>query len=228
MDRVLAVPIIHHENVIGELMVANKPTDYDDKDRQLVESAAAFIAPILSARLQRDVEEKAQKGRPRTLCESRRDATPSPQCSTTAPSSTSWPVSLKQATSWFAVAMLDVNGLKATNDTYGHQTGDAVLKSVAGALSLEDAVAGRYGGDEFMAILPDADREAAMRYRREVLQAMASVDLIEPESGARVPATASIGLAAHPADARTLADLVEMSDSAMYAEKRKRPVDQAA
>ena len=56
------------------------------------------------------------------------------------------------------VAMVDVDGLKATNDTYGHQVGDAVLVAVAGALSRDGALVGRYGGDEFVALLRGADR----------------------------------------------------------------------
>ena len=67
-----------------------------------------------------------------------------------------------------AVAMIDVDGLKATNDTYGHQVGDQVLIATARALSRKGAIVGRYGGDEFVAVLPGADRPAAERYRDQV------------------------------------------------------------
>jgi len=210
-------------------MVANKPADYDEKDRLLVESAAAFIAPILSARLQRDVEEKARKQAEEALREqARRDPLTGILNHGAIVNELSRLVDSGDQTSQFAVAMVDVNGLKAINDKYGHQTGDAVLKAVARALSSEGFLVGRYGGDEFVSILPGANRRKAERYRRKVVRAMADTDLTEAESGVKVAVMASIGLAIFPQDAHTLVDLVEMSDSAMYAEKRRRPVDRAA
>ena len=222
------MPIVHQEDVIGLLVIANKPTDYGEKDRQLVESAAAFIAPILSARLQRDVEEEARKQAEDALREQARRDPLTGVLNHGAIVDELTRLTENSDDSHLAVAMVDVNGLKAINDTYGHQTGDTALKAVAGALSSEGVLVGRYGGDEFVAILPGANREEAGRYRREVLRVMASSDLTEPESGARVPVMASIGLATYPEDAHTFVDLVKMSDNAMYAEKRRRPVDRAA
>jgi len=123
-----------------------------------------------------------------------------------------------------AVAMIDVDRLKVTNDTYGHQAGDAVLVAVAAALSRDGVLVGRYGGDEFVAILPSADRTAAERYRDEAMDALAHATITDPQTGATVRAEASIGLAIYPEDGSTLADLIKVSDSAMYAVKRQRPV----
>jgi len=61
ITRALAVPIIHQEEVIGNLLVANKGIDYDDNDQALLETIAGHISPILSARLQRDRQESARK-----------------------------------------------------------------------------------------------------------------------------------------------------------------------
>jgi len=133
----------------------------------------------------------------------------------------------ERVTPW-AVAMIDVNRLKVTNDTYGHQVGDAVLLAVAAALSRDGALVGRYGGDEFVAILPDANRKAAERYRSEARDALASTAVTDPETGERVPVEASIGLALYPEDARTLADLIKVSDREMYTAKRQRPTHRAA
>jgi diguanylate cyclase (GGDEF)-like protein len=83
---------------------------------------------------------------------------------------------------------------------------------------------GRYGGDEFVAILPSADRNAAERYRKDAMDAMAHATITDPQTGATVRAEASIGLAIYPEDGSTLADLIKVSDSAMYAAKRQRPV----
>ena len=129
----------------------------------------------------------------------------------------------EHATSW-AVAMIDVDHLKVMNDTYGHQVGDAVLAAIAAALSRDDALVGRYGGDEFVAILRGADRAAAERYRSEAMDALAHATITDPQTGATVRAEASIGLAIYPEDGSTLADLIKISDDAMYAVKRQRPV----
>jgi diguanylate cyclase (GGDEF)-like protein len=120
------------------------------------------------------------------------------------------------------VAMIDVDGLKAVNDTYGHQVGDAVLTTVARALSTDGAIAGRYGGDEFVAVLTGADREAAERYRDGLLHNLSATSVTDPESGASVPVVASVGLAIYPDEADTVAELIKLSDSAMYAGRRER------
>jgi len=59
--RVIVVPILYHEELIGLLEVANKETDYDEKDKSYLETIANYIAPILNARLERDKQEKERK-----------------------------------------------------------------------------------------------------------------------------------------------------------------------
>ncbi|MGB6836071.1 MAG: PAS domain S-box protein, partial [Dehalococcoidia bacterium] len=126
-----------------------------------------------------------------------------------------------------AVAMIDVDDLKVINDTYGHQVGDAVLVKVASTLSRDDAIVGRYGGDEFVAVLPGADRDAAERYRDAVLDTLAGARLTDAETGASVPVVASVGLAIYPAEAGRIEELIKLADSEMYAAKRQRPVGPA-
>ncbi|MGB2695220.1 MAG: GGDEF domain-containing protein [Dehalococcoidia bacterium] len=123
-----------------------------------------------------------------------------------------------------AVAMIDVDELKALNDTHGHQLGDAVLVAVARALAQDGVIVGRYGGDEFVAVIPGADRSAAERYRQRVTDRFAIAEVRGSETGALVPVAASIGLAVFPDDARTITELIAVSDFAMYAAKRQRPV----
>ena len=120
-----------------------------------------------------------------------------------------------------SLLMIDVDRFKALNDTYGHQTGDTVLRHVAsaltGAVRAVDHV-GRYGGDEFVVILPDtaAGPAAALadRLRKVRLPALAV------SSAGELEVTISIG-AATLDDADTAERLVERADQAMYRAKRK-------
>jgi diguanylate cyclase (GGDEF)-like protein/PAS domain S-box-containing protein len=137
-------------------------------------------------------------------------------------------ISLGEDAGPWAVAMIDVNGLKMTNDKYGHQVGDSVLRAVASGTTRGDVQVGRYGGDEFVAILPGADAQAAERYRSECTDALAHSTVTDPQTGAGVPVQASIGIALFPKDARTLAGLIDAADSGMYTAKRRRPVNRAA
>ena len=127
-----------------------------------------------------------------------------------------------------AVAMIDVDSLKAINDTFGHQIGDAVLVNVAEAISRDGAISGRYGGDEFVVILPNADRPGAERYREGVLRALSDATLVDPETGTRVPIDVSIGIALYPDEAESIEDLIKLSDSAMYAARRQRTIEAGA
>lgn len=126
-----------------------------------------------------------------------------------------------------AVAMVDVDDLKVVNDSHGHQLGDAILVAIASGLSKEGAIVGRYGGDEFVVILPNADRPAAERYRADVIETLEGSSIPDSETGVEVPPAVSIGLAVYPQEAATVADLVRLSDSAMYAAKRERPAGSA-
>ena len=106
-----------------------------------------------------------------------------------------------------AIAMVDVDGLKAANDTYGHQVGDAVLVLVAQKLMLGGAIVGRYGGDEFVAIVPGADRVAAEQYRDDVLASLIGAGLTDERTGAHIPVVASMGLAIYPEEAGAVDDV---------------------
>jgi diguanylate cyclase (GGDEF)-like protein/PAS domain S-box-containing protein len=126
------------------------------------------------------------------------------------------------------VAIVDVDGMKAVNDTFGHRSGDALLREVARALEHDGAIAGRYGGDEFLVVLPGADRARSEAYVALVRGALAAANVVDPETGARVPVVASVGIALCPDDGTNLAALVEMADVAMYREKRERNSTSAA
>jgi two-component system cell cycle response regulator len=117
-----------------------------------------------------------------------------------------------------SVLMIDIDRFKLVNDTYGHQAGDAVLRELArllvGTLRAVDAV-GRYGGEEFMVVLPetgsDEARLTAERVRRLVAERAFSV------AGHALDLTVSIGVANYPGpDVASVSDLIRLSDRALY------------
>lgn len=113
-----------------------------------------------------------------------------------------------------AVILLDVDGMKRLNDSRGHAAGDMHLQRVAAALTatfrLTDIIA-RYGGDEFLVLMPATDGATAVDLGRQFLSVIAS-----EETGVG----ASIGIAVAPEDAETAADLLSAADAAMYTAKR--------
>lgn len=123
----------------------------------------------------------------------------------------------------FAVVMIDVDGMKATNDTFGHISGDLLLRYVANALRGDGAITGRYGGDEFIVLLPGRDRDAAGEYIAGVRARLDAGSIADPETGMNVPVNVSMGIAAYPQEAGTITDLVALADAAMYSAKRQRP-----
>ena len=122
-----------------------------------------------------------------------------------------------------AVCVMDLDGFKNVNDTFGHVAGDAVLVEVAGRLQqvvrANDTVA-RMGGDEFVLLLAGLNDvgEAEEIIERTLAAVRAPVRLAD-EQPAYV--SASIGLAVFPYDAQLADDLLRRSDAAMYAAKRQ-------
>ncbi len=120
-----------------------------------------------------------------------------------------------------AVVLFDLDNFKAFNDNYGHQSGDEVLRFMATVLhqSLRATdIAGRYGGDEFLVILPQSDEHGAQllldRVRRKIDEQAGSGFL-------PIPIAISAGIAVYPRDGAKKTELIARADAAMYADKRK-------
>jgi diguanylate cyclase (GGDEF)-like protein len=130
-----------------------------------------------------------------------------------------------------SVLMLDLDNFKAYNDAYGHPAGDGLLRRVGRVLqacSRDSDAACRYGGDEFVVLLPETSREQALRYRNRLEAALreefARLPAIPaPGDGSAVRVGCSLGIATSPADGIDPIRLVEAADDRMYAEKRAKP-----
>lgn len=123
----------------------------------------------------------------------------------------------------FALAMVDIDHFKMVNDTYGHRTGDEILRSMARIISREirlvDKVA-RYGGEEFAIVLPETGGAEALEMA-ERLRARIESEAIAVSEGQHIPIRVSIGIAALPEDAGSGEELVTVADAALYAAKRE-------
>ena len=124
-----------------------------------------------------------------------------------------------------SVIMLDIDNFKSYNDTYGHTQGDVLIRMVAGLLRANYRgvdIVGRYGGEEFIALLPETPKEEAAhtaeRLRQSVAETVFPGFADDPEIA--VKKTISIGVATMPDDASDAEMLVMLADQALYRAKR--------
>ncbi len=123
-----------------------------------------------------------------------------------------------------SVIMLDVDGFKSYNDTYGHPQGDVLLKMLAVILreqTREVDIVGRYGGEEFIILLPETPKTEALRTAERLRCAVEAAIFPgfadDPEMA--VLKTISLGVATFPADAEEMPALVKQADDALYRAK---------
>lgn len=120
-----------------------------------------------------------------------------------------------------AIVLVDVDNLKSVNDRYGHLAGDRLLRAVARSLTAEGAIVGRFGGDEFLVVLPGADDAQALTYLRRLHRMVGASDItIGPSESVKIRVSA--GYALFPTDASASGRLVGIADERMYVEKRAK------
>lgn len=121
----------------------------------------------------------------------------------------------------FCLLMMDLDGLKEINDRLGHFHGDRVLRAVSEVI--ESGVrridtAARYGGDEFVVLLPETDPTGAFVLAEKIRLGVRAMPIELPLGGPRP--SLSVGVVAYPGDGRTVDELMISADGAMYASKR--------
>jgi diguanylate cyclase (GGDEF)-like protein len=121
----------------------------------------------------------------------------------------------------FSIIMLDVDHLKEYNDVHGHLQGSEVLRRIAQVVSTAlrgvDLLA-KYGGDEFVIILPHTDGAGAKALGERIRAAVERAEFPGEEAGMKI--TSSMGIAQFPQDGETSRDLIESADRALYDAKR--------
>ena len=122
----------------------------------------------------------------------------------------------------FTMLMLDLDDLKPVNDTFGHQWGDRLLKAIADVvrrtIRFTDAAA-RYGGDEFVVLLPETDAAGGYVVAEKLRRDIEALTLHAASRNVR--SSISVGLVVYPDDGSTIEQLVSAADVAMYEAKRR-------
>ncbi|GAC1642236.1 MAG: hypothetical protein NVS4B8_11250 [Herpetosiphon sp.] len=198
---------------LGSVLLEGKidGTEFNSDDLKLLEGVAAVAAPTIrnaqlyaAARHEADIDALTRVANHRRLQEriaeefdrARRFAHP------------------------LSLVMVDVDNFKLFNDVHGHPIGDYILQTVAetlrSAVRSVDTV-GRYGGDEFLIILPETDRDRAVQIGERILAAVGALETMI--AGQRLPLALSIGIASYPEIVRTKQELIAHADSAMYESK---------
>lgn len=118
----------------------------------------------------------------------------------------------------FSMIYFDLNGLKLINDQYGHQAGDLLLRSVVGVvkkLLRESDLLFRMGGDEFMVLCPDTDKNGALICAERMQEAVAGITIVDKT------VTFAFGVVHSSEDFKDMDDMLHSADAAMYECKKK-------
>jgi diguanylate cyclase (GGDEF)-like protein/PAS domain S-box-containing protein len=122
----------------------------------------------------------------------------------------------------FGVAVFDLDRFKNVNDTYGHLVGDEVLATLSHVLSGSTRggdLIGRFGGEEFVAFVPGADRQGIITFAERVRQAVADAS-VPIGDGRAITITISAGVATIPASAVTIQEAIRVADDRLLLAKR--------
>ena len=206
----IEVPLSAGEVTFGSLLLFGD--GFEDEDRMTAVSLASHaVVALENARLHRIVERQALVDGLTGLANRR-------QCEDALASELA---RLERFGGPLAVVVADLDWFKDVNDRYGHPSGDAVLREFAQLLQdlVRDVdLAGRWGGEEFLLILPGTDLAGGAQVAERVRLALAGRIVLSAD-GSPIPVTASFGVAATP-PASTAAELFSAADAALYEAKR--------
>jgi diguanylate cyclase (GGDEF)-like protein len=222
-SRALCVPMMAHGETLGLLYVDtgrgntevhNKVKSGDNLDEQLAKMLAEQAALALANLRLREVLRTQSVRDPLTNLYNRRYMEESLNRELSRAVRKNSPLSLM---------LIDVDYFKRFNDAFGHEAGDLVLRSLGGLLQTqlrrEDIIC-RYGGEEFIVILPDAALDST-RQRGEQLREATKELVTEFRGQALERITLSIGVATFPQNGTTVEALVEAADAALYQAKKQ-------
>jgi len=211
----LAFPLMSRGRVVGVLNAESQHADaFSDADVALMSAVGSQLASCLEVAQLHDTLKREASHDPLTRLNNRRHFLERIQQEIIRASSSD---------ESFAVIFLDVDELKRINDTYGHLAGDALLREVSNALvdavRGEDVVA-RYGGDEFVVLLPATPAAAAASVVQRISDGIARHRFMAGRELLQIPGV-SLGLATFPQDGATAEELLASADATLYRQKRR-------
>ena len=207
-----SLPLIAEERVIGAIsLYSSSMPNYEEEHMRLIETVSRIAADAISKSLQHAKAETYALTDPMTGLPNARSL------------QMHFEKEMKRASRGgdsFQVLMLDLDGFKAVNDTFGHKIGDRMLKDVSAIIRNElrdyDFLA-RYAGDEFVAIVPGTDSHGVLELCRRIEAAVKGFSLAVGEETARVGV--SVGSACYPNHGETFDQVLIAADKAMYLTK---------
>ncbi|HEY4845878.1 MAG TPA: diguanylate cyclase [Candidatus Dormibacteraeota bacterium] len=211
----LAFPLMSRGRVVGVLNAESQQADaFSEADVALMSAVGSQLASCLEVAQLHDTLKREASHDPLTRLNNRRHFLERIE------------LQIMQATSTgesFSLVFLDVDDLKRINDTYGHLAGDALLREVSNALM--DAVRGedvvaRYGGDEFVVLLPTTAAAAAASVAQRISDGIARHRFMAGRELLQIPGV-SFGLATFPKDGATAEELLASADATLYQHKRR-------
>ena len=220
---VASLPLIVEERLLGAVtLYSSELENYEEEHMRLLETVSRIASDAISMSLQHAESESRALTDPMTGLPNARNMQMQFEKEAARASRNG---------STFHVLMLDLDGFKAVNDTFGHKAGDAMLREISKVMRNQlrdyDFLA-RYAGDEFLVIAPETNQEAVLELCQRIEKAVC--DFILPVGDGQIARVGvSVGAACFPTSGETLDQIVIAADKAMYEikalrkEKQKQP-----
>jgi diguanylate cyclase (GGDEF)-like protein len=218
LRSMVVAPLNHNETTVGALMLASPAANaFTDRDVRVLELMSELIAAAMYHAARNETNELYHQATHDSLTGLANRAAFYDRLRQRLSTAR------RQSDNAFGILMIDMDGLKAINDRYGHRTGDAALCETARRINLvsrESDMVCRIGGDEFGVILP----EIQGREDGPAIADRISCEICQPFQFEKheLFLNASIGIAIYPADGSDIDQLIEAADQSMYAVKRTR------
>jgi diguanylate cyclase (GGDEF)-like protein len=210
-QSIVAVPVKFRDTCLGviELINCMGPDGFDNRDLKLLEALADFAAIALeNARHVKRIHELTITDDCTTLYNARHMGF-----------ILDTEIYRSQRYNYeFSLVFIDLDHFKQVNDTHGHLVGSRLLAEIGNALKNKCRLidfAFRYGGDEFVLLLPQTSKESALNVARRLHKMIRESKWLESE-GLNIKVTTSLGVASYPVDSRSKEGLLHLADEAMY------------
>jgi len=213
-QSIVAVPVRFRDTCLGVIELINciGPDGFDPRDLKLLEALSDFAAIALeNARHVKKIHDLTIRDDCTTLYNARHMSF-----------ILETEIYRSQRYNYeFSLVFIDLDHFKLVNDTHGHLVGSRLLAEIGNALKVHCRLidfAFRYGGDEFVVLLPQTGKDQALVVAKRLRDAMRASSFCR-EEGLNLNVRASIGLATYPHDARTAHDVIRQADGMMYVVK---------